>query len=160
MAKLTKKQVEALLSAYEKEQTDAANAAITAYDGVQDAQVAAVERETAADTRDVLADARRTLDDAAVKALIDRYAVRDAVAGLGLSRSGTADTALATVEHTRRRTAAQAAVRQRTALSELSEKLVRARETAAAKKAQNAAAVRKNLASKLAEKRLSLGGKV
>lgn len=160
MAKLTKKQAEALLAAYTKEQTDAANAAITAYDGARDAEVAAVEREVAADTREALRETREALDGAAVKALIDRYAVRDAVAGLGLSQSGTADTALATVEHTRRRTAADARVKQREVLSALSEKLVSARESADAKKAQNAATIRRTLAGKIAEKRLSLGGKV
>lgn len=154
--KLTKQQAEALLSAYQKQQTDAANASITAYDRAVDADTVATETEIAAEQKVAQATADAAYDRAVVEALIERRQIAETLSNLGLSRSGTAASAQESVD--RKRTVAErsaTAVKQKS-LSELSQRLVTAREQAAAKKAKNTATVNKALAGKIAEKKLTL----
>ncbi len=154
--KLTKQQAEALLSAYQKQQTDAANASITAYDRAVDADTVATETEIAAEQKVAQATADAAYDRAVVEALIERRQIAETLSNLGLSRSGTAVSAQESVD--RKRTVAErsaTAVKQKS-LSELSQRLVTAREQAAAKKAKNTATVNKALAGKIAEKKLTL----
>lgn len=154
--KLTKQQAEALLSAYQKQQTDEANASITAYDRAVDADTVATETEIAAEQKVAQATADAAYDRAVVEALIERRQIAETLSNLGLSRSGTAVSAQESVD--RKRTVAErsaTAVKQKS-LSELSQRLVTAREQAAAKKAKNTATVNKALAGKIAEKKLTL----
>ena len=154
--KLTKRQAETLLAAYQKQQTDAANAAIAAYDAQVDADVKQTEQAVTADRKTAQQKADFSYDQAAVQAMIDRLRVAETLSGLGLLRSGAADSAYESIGRKRTVFERNTAQNTRAALSELSQKLVTARENAAAKKAKNAASVRQTLEGKLAEKRLSL----
>ena len=154
--KLTKWQADTLLAAYKKQQTDAANAAIAAYDAQVDADVSATERQVAADRKAAEQSAAASYDQLAVQAMIDRLRVAETLAGLGLARSGAADAAYDGIGRKRAVAERKTAQNTRAILSELSQKLVTARENAAAKKAKNAASVRKTLDGKVAEKRLTL----
>lgn len=153
---ITKEQAEALLRAYIEKQTAATEAAIAAHDRETDETVKQTERAAEADRREALTEERAQYSKAAVQAMIDRYAVAQTLAKLGLSRSGTADAMGEAV--TVRRTVAerQASDKRARALSALSERLLTAREQAAAKKEKNAAAARRTLAGKIAEKTVTL----
>ena len=144
---ITKEQAEALLRAYIEKQTAATEAAIAAHDR---------ETDETGNRREALTEERAQYEKAAVQAMIDRYAVAQTLAKLGLSRSGTADAMGEAV--TVRRTVAerQASDKRARALSALSERLLTAREQATAKKEKNAAAARRTLAGKIAEKTVTL----
>lgn len=153
---LTKKQAAQLLATYKKQQTDATNASIAAYNKTVDAEVAATEAEvkTAQQTAQATADA--AYDRAAVEALIERRQIAETLSNLGLSRSGTAESAVESIDRKRTVSDRTANAVKTQALSELSQRLVTAREQAAAKKAKNRANARKTLAGKIAEKKLTL----
>ncbi len=154
--KLTKQQAAALLDAYQKQQTAAAEASIAAYNKTVDAASAATEAEIAAEQKTVRATADAAYDRAAVEALIERRQIAETLSNLGLSRSGTADSAAESVERKRTVSDRSASAVKTKALSELSQRLVAAREQAAAKKAKNQATVNKTLSAKIAEKKLTL----
>ena len=157
MATITKRQAQKLLDAYTKEQTAAAEAAITAYNREVDADTAETEVAVNADKAKAENEAAVAIDRAAVQALIDRYAVAETLGNLGLMRSGTADTAREGITRRRATTERQAQTTKQQTLSALSQRLVTARRQAEAKKQKNAATVRKTVASKVAEKTLTLG---
>lgn len=154
--KLTKQQATALLNTYTKQQTDAAKASINAYNRAVDAETAATEASIKADQQQARATADAAYDRAAVGALIERRQIAETLSNLGLSHSGTADSAQESIN--RKRTVsdrAASAVKQKT-LSNLSQQLVTAREQAEIKKAKNTATVNKTLQGKIAEKKLTL----
>ncbi len=154
--KLTRAQAAELLAAYQKQQTDATNASIAAYNKTVDADVKKTETEIAAEQKDAQQTADAAYDRAAVAALIERRQIAETLSNLGLLRSGTADSAAESIE--RRRTVSErtARLKKQQALSALSQRLVTAREQAAAKKANNAASANKTLKAKIAEKKLTL----
>ena len=157
MATITKRQAQKLLDAYTKEQTAAAEAAIAAYNREVDANMAETEAAVNAEKAKAETEAATTVDRAAVQALIDRYAVAETLGNLGLLRSGTADTAREGIARRRTTAEREAQTAKRQALSALSQRLVTARRQAEAKKQKNAATVRKTVAGKVAEKKLTLG---
>lgn len=154
--KLTKEQAAALLAAYKKQQTEATDASIAAYNKTVDAELAATGATIAAEKQKAQATAEREVDRAAVKALIERRQIAETLSNLGLSRSGTADSANESIE--RERTVSERTARRtkQQSLSALSQRLVTAREQAAAKKEKNAASAKKTLKAKIAEKKLTL----
>lgn len=154
--KLTKKQAATLLSAYQKQQTDAANASIGAYNKAVDAETAEQEAAIVADRKTAQKTADAAYDRAAVQALIERRAIAETLANLGLSRSGVAASAGEGIERTKAVSDRAATAVKQKALSALSQRLVTAREQAAAKKAKNQASVNKTLMAKIAEKKLTL----
>ena len=154
--KLTKEQAKALLDAYEKQQTAATNASIAAYNKEVDADVKATETEIAAEKQKAQITADTVIDRAAVQALIERRQIAEAISNLGLSRSGVAASADESISRRRLVSENNATAAKRASLSALSQRLVTAREQAAAKKEKNAAAARKTLNSKIAEKKLTL----
>lgn len=154
--KLTKQQAEALLSAYQKQQTDAAKASIAAYNQTVDADTAATEAEIQAEQGAVHATADAAVDRAAIQALIERREIAETLSNLGLSRSGTAASARESIDRKQAIAARGANAVKAKALSSLSQKLVTAREQAAAKKEKNTATVNKTLQGKIAEKKLTL----
>lgn len=154
--KLTKRQAEELLAAYKKQQTDAANASIAAYNKTVDADVKDTESEIVADKREAQATANAAIDRAVVQALIEKRQIAETLSNLGLSRSGVADSANESIARRQQVSKRQATAKKTASLSALSQRLVTAREQAAAKKAKNAAAVNKTLGSKIAEKKLTL----
>ena len=154
--KLTKKQAAALLSAYQKQQTEAANASIKAYNKAVDAEIAEEKAEIADKQQQARKTADSAYDRAALSTLIERRAVAETLSNLGLSDSGVARSANESID--RKRTVADrtaTSAKQKT-LNELSQRLITAREQAAAKKAKNKASVNKTLAGKIAEKKLTL----
>lgn len=154
--KLTKEQAKALLDAYEKQQTAAVNASIAAYNKAVDADVKATESDVAADKQKAVATADTAIDRATVQALIEKRQIAEAITNLGLSRSGVAASADESVERRRLVSERNATAAKRASLSALSQRLVTAREQAAAKKEQNAASAKKTLQAKIAEKKLTL----
>ncbi len=154
--KMTKEQAKALLDAYEKQQTDATNASIAAYNKSVDADVKATESEIAAEKQKAGATADAAIDRAAVQALIEKHQIAEAISNLGLSRSGVAASADESIKRRRLVSESKATAAKRASLSALSQRLVTAREQATAKKEKNAAAAKKTLAGKIAEKKLTL----
>lgn len=153
---ITKKQAAALLAAYKKEQTKAANASIEAYNREVDTATAAEEREVAQRWQKAAQTERAAYDTAAVQALIDRHVIAETLANRGLTQSGTADGLREGVARRQEVSTRRATASKKATLSELSQRLVTARQNAAAKKAKNAASVNKSLAGKIAEKQLTL----
>ncbi len=156
MASLTKQQAEALLRAYIREQTEATDKEIAAYGRETAAQLQETEREAEAGRREAIATEREQYSKAAVQAMIDRYAVAQTLASLGLSRSGAADSAREATAVRKTVAEQQATAKTRQTLSALSQRLLTAREQATAKRESHAAAARKTLGGKIAEKRLTL----
>lgn len=154
--KLTKAEAERLITAYAQAQKAAAAENVTAYNAAQDAAAEATARDVALQAAAVEQTAQKALDTAAVKALIERYAVAQAMADRGLTRSGTAQSADRAVGLVQQQTARTVGADRRAALAVLSEKLVSARQAAANKKKQHAASINQTVANKIAEKRLSL----
>ncbi|MBQ9861759.1 MAG: hypothetical protein IJO75_05815 [Clostridia bacterium] len=154
--KLTKEQAAALLAAYTKQQTDATGASIAAYNKAVDADLNKTEAEIATQQKDAQSAADAAYDRAAVAALIERRQIAETLSNLGLSRSGTADSAAESIE--RKRTVSERAAREKKqqVLSTLSQRLIAAREQAAAKKAEHTASANKTLKAKIAEKKLTL----
>ncbi len=154
--KLTKEQAAALLAAYQQQQTDATDASIAAYNKTVDADLKKTETEIAAQQKDAQSTAGVTIDRAAVKALIEKRQIAETLSNLGLSHSGTADSANESVERKRTVSERSARAKQQQRLSALSQQLITAREQAAAKKEKNAASANKTLQAKIAEKKLTL----
>lgn len=154
--KLTKKQAAQLLSAYENEQTAAANASVAAYNKAVDADTEKTEAEIAAQQKDAQKTADTAYDRAALDALIERRRIAETLSNLGLSDSGVAKSAAESINRKQAVAVRTATAAKRKVLSELSQKLITAREQAAAKKAKNAASVNKTLKGKIAEKKLTL----
>ncbi|MBQ7038223.1 MAG: hypothetical protein IJN61_03835 [Clostridia bacterium] len=154
--KLTKEQAAALLAAYQKQQTDATNASIAAYNKTVDADLNKTEAAIAEEQREAQSTADAAYDRATVTALIERRKIAETLSNLGLSRSGTADSANESIE--RKRTVSERSAREKKqqVLSTLSQRLIAAREQAAAKKVQNTASANKTLKAKIAEKKLTL----
>ncbi len=156
MATLTREQAAELLRAYIEKQTAAADADIAAYDGKTDAALAQTEADIAAERREAKENERAAYSRAAVQALIDRYAVAQVLGSLGLSRSGAADSHREGIVLRQQTAQRRASAQKRQAVSELSRRLLSARQRADADKSQHAAAVNKTLAGKIAEKTLTL----
>lgn len=154
--KLTKQQAASLLADYQKRQTNAANASIAAYNKAVDADIAATVTDIKAEQQQARETADAAYDRAAIEALIKRREIAETLSHLGLSRSGTADSARESIERKRTVSENRAMATKQKALSDLSQRLVTAREQAAAKKTKNAAGVNKTLAGKIAEKKLTL----
>lgn len=154
--KLTKAQAAALLAAYQKQQTEATNASVAAYNKTVDADVRKTEAEIATERKDAQTTAEAAVDRAAIKALIERRQIAETLSNWGLSRSGAADSANESIERKRTVSERTARSKKQQALSVLSQRLVTAREQAAAKKAQHAASANKTLKAKIAEKKLTL----
>ncbi len=154
--KLTKAQAAELLAAYQKQQTDATKASIAAYNKTVDAELAATGATVAAERKAVQDTADAAVDRAAVKALIERRQIAETLSNLGLSRSGTADSANESIDRERVVSERTACAAKQKSLSALSQRLVTAREQAAAKKEKNAASANKTLQAKIAEKKLTL----
>ena len=154
--KLTKEQAAALLAAYQKQQTDATNASIAAYNKTVDADLNKTEAAIAEEQREAQSTADAAYDRATVTALIERRKIAETLSNLGLSRSGTADSANESIE--RKRTVSERSAREKKqqVLSTLSQRLIAAREQAAAKKAEHTASANKTLKAKIAEKKLTL----
>ncbi len=153
---VTKEQVQALLDQYVREQTTATEAAIAAYERKIDAETQAEEEQLRDRMNEVSADARAQYDAEAVKALIARRAAQEQVARWGLSRSGTAKTRLQGISDAAATAAKRTAAQERASLDKISQQLLSASKTAQTKKDQHAASARKTLASKTAEKRVTL----
>lgn len=154
--KLTKEQAAALLAAYQKQQTDATNASIAAYNKTVDADLNKTEASIAEEQREAQSTADAAYDRATVTALIERRQIAETLSNLGLSRSGTADSANESIERKRTISERSAREKKQQVLSTLSQRLIAAREQAAAKKAQNTASANKTLKAKIAEKKLTL----
>lgn len=154
--KLTKKQAQALLDQYEKQQTAATEAAIAAYNKQVDAQTAADTEENRQKQAAATEKANIAYDAALISALADKYTIAEQVASRGLSRSGAATAAAAATEHRRALRQQAARATETDALAQLQANLLSAGRTAQAKKTANAATARKTLAGKVAEKRLTL----
>lgn len=152
----TKKQAEALLAAYEKEQSDAVNKAIAAYDKKADAALQKKKEDAAASDAAAKTAANVAYDEARVKELVARRRIAEQLANWGLSSSGVADSAYAGLSRTRQAQNAEATAKKQASLTATAQALVAAKRETDAKKAENAAAARKTLASKVAEKRLTL----
>lgn len=154
--KLTKEQAAALLAAYQKQQTDATNASIAAYNKTVDADLNKTEAAIAEEQREAQSTADAAYDRATVTALIERRKIAETLSNLGLSRSGTADSANESIERKRTISERSAREKKQQVLSTLSQRLIAAREQAAAKKVQNTASANKTLKAKIAEKKLTL----
>lgn len=154
--KLTKAQAEALLAAYKKQQTEATGASIAAYNKAVDADTAATEAAVKAERKTAQETANTAIDRAAVKALIEKREIAETLSNLGLSRSGTADSANESIARKRTVSERQATAVKNASLSALSQRLVTARGQAEAKKAKHAASANKTLKAKIAEKKLTL----
>ena len=154
--KLTKKQAAALLSAYENEQTAAANASIAAYNKAVDAETAEVQADVAAKEREANKTAAEAYDKALLETLIRRREVAETLGNWGLTRSGLVTSQNESIDRTQVVAQRTASAKKAAALAKLSQRLLTAREQAAAKKAKNTASVQKTLASKVAEKKLTL----
>jgi hypothetical protein len=153
---ITKEQAAELLRAYIKTQTDATEAAIAQKQRETDEDLRETEAEIAQKRAVAETDERQAYSKAAVQALIDRHAVAQTLASLGMLRSGAADAATEAV-NTRKTVAEQrAATQKRAVLSELSRRLQTARAQASVKKESVAADARKTLSGKIAEKTVSL----
>ncbi len=155
-SKLTKEQAQALLEAYMREQTAATEAAIAAYNAKTDTETAQKEEQLQQKMDDATQKANAAYDKQAIQALIDRRVLDEQIARWGLARSGTAAVRRQGVRDAATYAANETATEHRRALSDLNRQVLTARQTAERKKDQYAASARKTLASKGAEKRLSL----
>ena len=153
---ITKQQAADLLRAYIETQTKATEAAIAQKQRETDEALRETEAEISEKRAAAETDAKKAYSKAAVQALIDRHAVTQTLAALGMLRSGAADAATEAVG-TRKTVAEQrAATQKRVVLSELSRRLQTARAQASVKKESVAADARKTLSGKIAEKTVSL----
>ena len=137
MAKLTASQVRQLLAAYTKQQTDAANAAIAAYDAQVDGDTQQVAATLAAQTEDIRTQTKQTVDKAAIAALLEKRQVEARLADLGLTVAGARRRA-EDADGAYRRTTATAKQSETAALSKISEQLRAAKTQASLKKSKNA----------------------
>ncbi len=154
--KLTKKQAAALLSAYQQEQTAAANASVAAYNKAVDAETAQTEADIALKQKDAHHTADTAYDRAALRMLIERRQIAETLGNWGLSDSGVAKAEYESIDRKQAVSTSEATAVKNKTLSDLSQRLLTAREQAAVKKAKNQASVNKSLKNKIAEKKLTL----
>ena len=153
---MSKQQAETLLNEYKTRLYAAAEEAIAAYDKKLQSELAAQEADNLRKQQEQREEARKQYSANAVKALTEKRRVKEQLARRGLSRSGTANAALAAVAENKRQADANTTAAKAKAVGELREKLTTARSKAEQSARVNAANTRKTVENKVAEKRLTL----